>query len=265
MEAEGGWIDPAAGDGSHFRASSGGLAGGADVEVGSGARLGGALDYESASLSDSNGGSANQSTFRASLYASQTFGTVGLSGALSYAHGWGDTSRATGINLATASRSGDEITGAVQLADPFSAGDVRFTPAAGVLISYVSSGAFRESDPADPAFAISGPSSHTTVVSPYVTVGVSREFTTSSGLKLTPDAEIGYRYDGVAGGFAQTLIASDGTAFFGNQVKLDQSSALIGVSLTAHQGQWTGFVKYRASVAGDWNDQSIQAGVRVAF
>jgi len=35
--------------------------------------------------------------------------------------------------------------------------------------------------------------------------------------------------------------------------------------VTFHQDRVTGFIKYRAVLAGDWTDQSLQVGVRVAF
>jgi uncharacterized protein with beta-barrel porin domain len=265
MQVVGGFIDPGSVDHASFNANSGGIEGGADVALGGQTRLGGAVGYEASSLSDSDGGQASQDTLRLSLYASQTLGAVGLSAAVSYAHGWDDTDRASGLGDSVSKRGADEVTGAVQLAAPFSAGEVRLSPVAGVLVSSISSGAFLERNVLNAAFAVSGASSSATVVSPYATIGVSREFTTAHGVQLTPAAEVGYRYDASADGLAQTLFATDGTAFFGNQVRLDRNSALLGVSLTAHQGQWTGYLKYQASVSGNWSDQSLQAGLRMAF
>jgi hypothetical protein len=134
-----------------------------------------------------------------------------------------------------------------------------------VLVSTLSSGRFQEVNATSSAFAVSGAVASSTTASPYASVGLSRAFTSDSGLTLTPDALVGYRYDASAGGVSQTLIAVDGTPFFGNQVRLDRNSALFGVSLTAHQGQWSGYLKYRASVSSNWNDQSLDLGVRVAF
>jgi hypothetical protein len=139
------------------------------------------------------------------------------------------------------------------------------TPAVGVLVSDVSAAAFSEIDPVSAAFALNGAAAHGTAVSPYATVGFSHAFATPGGAEITPDVDVGYRYDALASGLSQTLIAADGTVFLGNRADLQRSSALLGASLTAHQGRWTGFVSYRASVAGDWNDQSVRAGLRVAF
>ena len=265
MQVAGSVIDPPSGDGSQFRATSAGLEGGADGALGDDARLGAAIGYQVANLSDSLGGHANDRMLRVSLYGSKTFGTIGVSGALSYAHGWEQTARASGIGPSFSSRGSDQFTGAIQVSAPFQSGGVTITPAAGVLFSRLTSGAFVETNAVISAFAVSGGAARLTTTSPFVVVGLSRQFTAGGGVELTPNLELCYRYDASAGGMAQTLVAADGTVFFGNQVRLDRNSALLEVSLTAHQGQWTGFAKYRANVAGNWNNQSFQVGLRAAF
>ena len=260
MDVTGQVLDPAA-----FRSTSGGIEGGGDVDFGSGLRVGGALAYESAHLTDPDGGSAGQSFVRVSLYGSQTLGAVGFSASLSYAHASENFQRATGFGEATASRGVDDVAGAVQGSLPFQSGGTWVTPAAGVQVSDVSAAAFAETDAASSAFALTGPATRGTAVSPYVSLALSHAFATPGGGEVTPDVEVGYRYDALASGLSQTLIAADGTVFPGNRAGLDRSSALLGASLTAHKGAWTGFVSYKASVAGDWNNQSISAGLRFAF
>lgn len=260
MDVTGQALDPAG-----FRSTSGGVEGGGDVDLGAGLRLGGALAYESAHLTDGDGGSANQDIVRVSLYGSQTLGAVGLSASLSYAHAGERFDRAAGFGQAASSRGVDDVAGAVQASLPFQTGGTWVTPAAGVLISDLSAAAFAETDAASAAFALTGPAAHGTAVSPYVAIGLSHAFATVSGAEITPDVEVGYRYDALASGLSQTLIAADATSFAGNRAGLQRSSALLGASLTAHRANWTGFLTYRASVAGDWNNQSISAGLRLAF
>ena len=101
--------------------------------------------------------------------------------------------------------------------------------------------------------------------SPYANLGLSREFTSQGGIVFTPDATIGYRYDGAARGEHFTLTAADTTVFQGNRVGLAGGSGLFGLSLTAHQGQWTAYAKYRAQVASGWTDQSGGIGFRFSF
>jgi hypothetical protein len=184
---------------------------------------------------------------------------------MSYAHASEDLSRFTGFGAATSSRGVDNVDGALQLTDSFHAGATLIAPKAGVLVSYLSGAAFQEADNVSQAFALSGAAAQATTLSPFAAVDISRDFAGPGDVAVTPAVELGYRYDAAATGMAQTLTAADGTAFLGNRLGLDRSSALLGVSLSAHQGHWSGFVRYDAQVAGDWNDQSLQAGFRITF
>jgi hypothetical protein len=190
---------------------------------------------------------------------------VGLSGSVSYADGPEHTSRATGFGQALSSRSSSDVTGAVQLAAPYDTGVVKLTPAAGVLVSDLSNGAFIETDAASAAFAVTGSAYRLVDVAPYAQVGLSHAYTSGDGMVVTPDLVAGYRYDSNPDGGPLTLTARDGSAFTDNGLQLDHASLLLGASLTAHKGAWTAYVKYRAQVSGDWNDQTFEAGVRVAF
>jgi uncharacterized protein with beta-barrel porin domain len=267
IQGIGNWLDPAASARTPgFREASGGLEGGIDVAVGPGGRIGAAVGYEAGSLSDTNGGAANQDTVRVSLYGSQTFGPIGLSAALSYAHGWDQVDRASGFGPSRASFDADDVTGAVQVAAPFAAGGLAVSPTAGLLVSWLSSGGFVERNGADPAFAISGQGASVTAVSPFATIGLSHDFAAGGdGAVVTPDVQLGYRYDALADSGRITLVARDGTAFAGYGVNLNPNSALVGVSLTAHEGGWTGFIRYRATISSDWNNQFVEGGLRLTF
>jgi len=247
-----------------LHASSGGLEGGADVALGSAARLGAAIGYESGRFTDGDGGLASQDVFRASLYGSDTVGPLGLSAALSYAHGWEHAYRQTGIGQAYASRGGDGVSLGLQASAPFDTGGLTVTPSAGVVVSYVTASAFAETAPL-PAFALTGAASNVTTASPFVQLGLSRAMTTGSGLVITPDIEVGYRYDGASDGGPVTLTAADQTVFTGNRYEPSHGGALLGASLTAHKGRWTAYAKYRATVANGWTDQHLDVGLRVAF
>jgi hypothetical protein len=261
MEVEGAFLsahDP-------FRATAAGVEGGADVDLGSGLRVGVAGAYESEHLTDSLGGSGNATVGRVSVYASVTLGRIGLSGAFAYDHGWDDTARAAGFGVSTASRQTDELGGAFEASTSFTLADVLVTPAAGVILSHQSAGFFAETNSKSAAFAIAGAPASLDTAAPFAEVGFSHVWEAGGGLTLTPDADIGYRYDGAAAGEAFTLTAPDGTNFYGNRAGLDRSSAIAGASLTAHQGQWTFFFKYRAAISDNWNWQSVGGGLRVVF
>ena len=263
IEATGAYLDGGSGP-SAFNATSGGVEGRADVAFAGGARLGGALEYESSRLAG-GGGSASLSAVRASLYASQSVGALGFSAALTYAHGWDDTSRAAGVGVSVSSRGLDELTAAFQAASVAQAGPVQVTPAAGVLVTHAAASGFAEFNATDPTFAVTGASASGTFVSPFVSLAFSRPFTTAEGVAVTPDVMLGYRYDDAASGLSQTLQAADGTLFRNVRSGLYPNAFQAGASLTAHRGAWTGFVKYRATLAGGWTDQSLEAGLRLAF
>jgi outer membrane autotransporter protein len=249
-----------------FRSDATGVDVGGDVTVAAGLRLGVALGYDKSWLSDGDGGSANEELFRASLYGSQSLGPIGLSGAVSWAHAWDHTDRATGAGPAVASRTTNDLIGAIQASAPFTFSGVTASPSVGVVVSHLSGASFAEFDPVDEgAFAVTGQGVAQTFVAPFAKIGLSRAFVTSSGLTWTPDVEAGYREDASARGGAFTLTAADGTVFYGNRAALDRGAGLLGASLTLHRNGWTLYVKYRAEVASGWTDQSFAAGLRIAF
>jgi hypothetical protein len=264
IEGEGSILDP--GGQATFRQTTSGLDGGLDIGNSYGGRIGAAFGYDSSSFSDSLGGAASQETYRVSAYASQSLGSVGFSGSVSYASGTEHTARPTGLAAASqSSRSSDDLTGAVQISAPFQVGQVKLTPAAGAIVSGLSDGAFAETNAVNTGFAVNGGAFSVVDWAPFAQVALSRAFKSGSGLVVTPDVVVGYRYDSAPAGSSLILAAQDGTQFTNNGLSLDHSSAVLGASVTAHKGSWTAYVKYRANVAGNWNDQSLSAGIRVAF
>jgi autotransporter-associated beta strand protein len=267
VQVEGSYLDPgrAASPTPHFHQTAGGIEGGADIATHEGGRIGLAFGYEGAKLSDALGGSANQDLFRVSLYGSQNIYGLGLGASFSYATGREHTHRQIGFGVADSSRGSSDATGAIELSAPFETPSVKVTPAVGVLASSLSNGAFIETVPGGPAFAVAGSAYQVLDVSPFAQVSFSHAFKRSDGLVITPDAMVGYRYDSVPTADAVTLTAADGTPFDGNKISLNHSSVLLGASVTAHKGSWTVYAKYRGEVSSDWNDQTLQAGFRIAF
>ena len=251
--------------GPAFHADTGGVQGGVDGDIGAGARIGVAFGYDRNSLRDDAGSRSSADVFRASVYGSQPVGQVGFSEVVSYARGWVTTDRATGLGVGVASFGSNEWTEAFQAAAPFSLGAGLVTPAAGVTFSQLTSDAFSEIDGASSAFAVSGRGRSLNVVSPYVIVGVSHEFVLGGGVVVTPDASVGYRYDDAARGQGFTLQAADATLFDAVRVAEGGGSGLLGLSLTAHKGHWSGYVEYRGQIADGWNDESGKIGFRFAF
>ena len=249
-----------------FRATDYALEAGADAAVGPGGRLGVAIGYDSADFSDSAGGSASQESVHVSLYGSEAAGGAVISAAVSYAHAWNRSDRPTGIGAVTASWGSDAFTGGVQIAAPLSLGAVVATPMAGLVVSNVTNGAFGEHDGRLTGFAVRATASSFTGVEPYAALDLARPFKTAGGTTITPNLMAGFRYDqAAASGGDQTLVAADGTVFVGNRLNLDPNTAILGAGLSARKSGLTGFVRYRATLSSNWNDQSVSAGVRFAF
>jgi len=251
--------------GAAFRVDTGGVQGGVDGDIGAGARIGVALGYDHDALRDSAGGRSSADVFRASLYASQVVGAVGFSEVVSYARGSVTTDRATGLGFGVASFGSNAWTEAAQASAPFALSGLEVSPTAGVSFSQLSSDAFSETDGASSAFAVSGAGRSLNIVSPYVIVGLSHEFVLGDGVVVTPDAGVGYRYDAASRGQGFTLRAADTTLFDAVRVAENGGSALLGLSLTAHKGAWSGYVEYRGELANGWDDEGGRIGFRFAF
>jgi hypothetical protein len=248
-----------------FHASGGGLDAGADVALGRSSRLGVAVGWEKFSLKDSEGSSANQNVVRVSLYGSQNAGKLVISEALAYAHAWDKTGRDSGLGMSDASRHANAFSGGLQVAAPLQAGGLSVTPIAGVLVSRVIDGSFAEHNANLQAFAVRGAETKVTNVSPFALLSLSHIFTTSGGTAITPDVQFGYRHDEAANKRGVTLIADDGTIFANQHVRLNPNSAVLSAGLSAHKNGVTGYIRYRASFASDWTNQTLTAGLRWAF
>ena len=248
-----------------FHADDGGFDAGVDVAPDANSRLGLAAGYGQDNLKDADGAHSNETVARVSLYGSETLGPYGVSAVLDYAHAWDRTDRATGVGRAGTSYEADEVIGAIQVARPFDLMGLKATPDAGAQISGLHTDSFRETFAPSPAFAVRGASASSTFAQPYADFGLSKAYVLSNGLQLTPDVQIGYRYDGAARGLGVVLTAADGTVFTGNRLGYDKNEAMVRLGASLHRGGWTGFVRYKAEIAGDWNNQTGQIGLRYAF
>ena len=241
-----------------------GLQGGIDFDLGHG-RVGVAGGYDYQTLHDNAGGKGRDNIAFVSLYGSTPIGGLALSGVLSYAHGSGASQRSTGIGNAYSNRSFDDFVGAAQIAAPMRSGGVTIVSAAGISVSDLSFGAFSETFPKSPAFALTGTANDLTSVSPYATVSISKTFVTESGLAITPLVLGDYRYNSGADGQDITLTAADGTVFAGNRAGLPKSTAILGAGLAASQGRWTAYVKYRGNLASGFTDTFVTLGAQMSF
>lgn len=255
----------ARGSTTHFRSNSGVIQAGADAAVGDMGRFGVSLGYQRFTLDDSAGGRATTDAIRASIYGSYSLGPVGVSAMAGYAHGFDTTQRETGIGPATAQRGTNQWLAAGQLSLPVTLSAIRVTPTVGAIVSRITGGNFSEDGAVVEAFRVTGEILHRTFVSPFVKLGVSTVFETAGGGQWIPDVSVGYRRSNVAIGTDYVLVAADNTRFAGNRVDLDRNTVLVGASLTAHRGAWTGAFKYRGQFASGRQDNQGSFVLRYAF
>ena len=206
IEAVGGFLDPAAPDSPHFRATSGGIEGGVDIGFGAGGRVGASLGYEDGSLRDTDGGQASQNLIRLSAYGWVNAGRLVLSAAVDYTHANEGFVRDAGFGASVSSRDVDETAGAAQVSLPLQVAGTSITPAAGLVVAGLAGEAFQESNAQNAAFAVSGAAANATIVSPFATVRISHAFHGRRRLRRHPGRRTRLiRYDDAAGGIAQTL------------------------------------------------------------
>jgi uncharacterized protein with beta-barrel porin domain len=271
----GGWIEAtgsfmnagASGGASGYSADTAGFMAGLDRLVDtSGTRLGFAIGYDQIFLNDDSGGSGSMGVTHLALYGSQPVGPITLAGVFGYGQASNTTSRATGVGNLSESNNNNIISGGVQASTNVSLGQFALLPEAGLRVASVSGGDFAESGQGFiAAFAVSGRTANYTSVQPYVTLGLSRSFTTASHVVISPDVQIGYEYEAEDRGVATEIFSADGTAFSTAHNNLDPSDGLLSAGLSAGKNNWSLYADYKAQLSGNWTAQTVEAGLRVTF
>lgn len=231
-----------------------------------GLQLGVAFGYDHGWLGDDLGGAAAAEIGRIGVYGSQPLGPARLEGAVLYSHDWGWTHRQTGVGTATASNTGNGLSGGLQAGVALAVQEFVISPAAGVRFGWLGEGSFAESGLGLPVgFAVTGSATNFATVVPFVGVGGAREYVSSSGLVVSPYARVGWDYLGGNNNPAVLLAAADGTLFPTGSVPLDRNSAALGAGVNFGRGNWSLFAHYDAHLAGNWRAQEVKLGMRLAF
>lgn len=249
----------------HFRSRGLAAQAGLDATLGEARRIGIAIAYGQDWFADAAGGKGKNRTIRASLYASQNLGPIGVSAVVSYAHARQTSERETGLGRANARHGLNQLVGGVQAVLPVQIRGATLTPAIGVLASRLSGGDFAEGGSVPADFRLTVHMATKTYVSPFANLQFAYPVVAANGVVWTPDAQLGYRRSAAGAGNAFDLTAADGTAFNGNRVDLDKSSLTAGLSLSAHKGAWTAFVQYRGQFTQHWSDNRAVLGLRLAL
>jgi uncharacterized protein with beta-barrel porin domain len=264
--AAGGWVqgggESFTADGA-YQATGGGVLAGLDRPVATGGRLGVAVGYGATSLKDNAGGKGGFNGVRLGLYAVQPLGSAVLSAGVMDGLNATTSTRATGEGYASGKTNANVLSVVVELAAPFTLDGTAFTPAAGLRVVHVAMGHFSE-QAATQAFAVTATGGSYTAVQPYLRLNLGRQMVLGNGLVFAPALSLGV--SGTSGlGAHETLTAADGTVFTVTARHLAPVAGEAGVGFTLGQGNWRLHAAYSAQVAGDYSDQTLQAGIVVRF
>ncbi|OYV58790.1 MAG: hypothetical protein B7Z71_09410 [Acidocella sp. 21-58-7] len=272
---EGGWVaatgslnhTDASGGAAAYDANTEGFLAGVDKPVGTaGTRLGFAVGFDHTNLTDKAGGSGNMDTTRVALYGSQPLGNFTLAATVGYGFASNSTARNSGFGSFNENNSLGIFSAGLQGSTHISLGAVDLAPAAGIKIASVESTNFSEpSSGTNGAFAVSGRTPQYTSVQPYIEARISESFLTASNVVISPDALIGYEYETDAHGVATNVQFSTGGGYQTLHSNLDQGDALISAGLSAVKNNWTLYLTYTGRIAGNWNTQTGEAGLRIKF
>jgi hypothetical protein len=189
-----------------------------------------------------------------------------LAGELSGGFANNTTTRQTGIGALQDSNATDIVSGGLQASTRFSLGPIMLSPAAGIRFATVTSGGISETARGVlGAFAVSGDTPHYSSVQPYLSMQVSRPFSTGNGILVMPNASLGYQAELADRGQATDVSAADGTRFVTAHNGLDGNAALLGLGISAGKAAWSVYANYAAHVAGNWTEQTGEIGVQARF
>jgi hypothetical protein len=271
----GGWVAAtggvlnadASGGAPSYAADTAGFMAGIDREVSdAGTRLGLSVGYDQVDLHDDAEGKFSSGVTHVGLYGSQPLGRFMLAAELSGGFANNSTTRQTGIGALRDSNETDIVSGGLQGGTQFSLGPVLLSPQAGIRFASVSGGGIDETARGVlGAFAVSGDTPNYSSVQPYVSLYVSRPFSTGNGIVVIPNASLGDQVELADHGQAADVRAADGTAFATAHNNLDGNAALLGLGISAGKAGWSVYVNYAAHVAGNWTEQTGEVGVQARF
>ena len=140
------------------------------------------------------------------------------------------------------------------------------TPYAGWDFAQVIGGPFNEGATGDrAAFAVHGSTPDYTSVKPTAGLSVSATYIATNGINITPSASAAMEYELGNNGVAATLYAADGTYFRSSHVNLDPLDAKLSAGISAGKDNMALFSNVYSRIAGNWNDTTVEVGLKVAF
>jgi len=178
-----------------FNSRAGGFMAGFDGPIAPNLRMGIAGGYGHTDLSTRDGERGSLDTPRVAAYASTGIAGVSLDALAGYGYDVIHAQRpVTAIGaVASSHHNGQEANAALQASMPFAFGNVVVQPAAGVNYTHLFENTFTETGAT--GFNLTSPTHDSDSLRPFISASASQAFTTASGMRVTPEADISYSYE----------------------------------------------------------------------
>ncbi|MGD0867260.1 MAG: autotransporter-associated beta strand repeat-containing protein, partial [Rhizomicrobium sp.] len=249
-----------------FHSDTSGALGGFDTAITHNVSISAAFGYDQSSLHDGLGGEGSEDVLRAGLSSMQSVYHVDFTEVAAYGRDHSSTERETGVGVVSESHLGNEFDGGFNMSVPFRLAHIFMTPEAGVRAgSFDQAGFSEQATGALAAFAVSGSRANFTAIDPYADLNMGGSFWADSENMITPSMRIGYDYETGDRNPIVDLVAADSTAFTADRLQFSRGSLVVAPELRIDNAGYTFYFDYTANLSGNWNMQTLVAGLRMTL
>ena len=210
-------------------------------------------------------GESESTTLYANAYVSYLTPNWHIDGGLSYGHAFNDTEHPIAAMTLTANGDYDSniYSGFIGGGYFFALGDWDLEPFANLDYTHVKDDGYTETGAGAMNATLSA--NATDSLRPTIGLRVSRSFAFDNGMELRPRVSVAWVHE-----LLDKQITTDanilGATFRSRGVDIDRNTAQLGVGGDLKiNNQFTLFADYTASLNDDWNNHSINVGVRIMF
>jgi fibronectin-binding autotransporter adhesin len=254
-----------------FTGAAAGFLAGYDRAVAPNLWLGLAAGYLHSDISERSTSSGTVESGRVALYGAGLVGPSRLMATLGYAYDRTDTARGlTGVGTARQGHNGNEFTLAGQWSLPLAVpgiggADASLTPRAGLQFLHLGEGGFSESGAG--GFNLSSGGRDTDSLQPYIGVTLAQSFVTDGGIRITPEARLGYARELLSNARLITETTVSGANFFVAGVRPTRDIVTVGVGVTVEaMRDMRLYAAYDAILrTGNTAAHNFSAGARIRF
>jgi outer membrane autotransporter protein len=224
-----------------------------------------AFGYSHTNLGVHDGESGTIDTPRLMLYGSYDFGKWALDATAGYGYERIGAQRPIAVvgETASSNHDGHEATGALQARTRLAFNGINIVPTVGLEYVHLLEAGFQESGA--PGFDLNGASRNADSLRPFVAVGASEAFTTASGMRLVPEADLRYSHE--LFNTVPSVFDVGGGRFIVDGVSPSHDQLTVGGGITASLSDRLAlFADYHATLlTGNFWQQTISAGASYKF